>query len=157
MFLLDIVKDGGRTLMRNKLRSVLTVLGITIGIGAVICVVAIGQAGENLSRLAAWIDENTRSFGRGGTGGQLLSWVWRRQIREPRSLVVLCVLAVLHPLQPEGGRTEVHVAQPIQPAHLRRGRDLPEADERHPDAPLDQAGHEFSCISPDSAQCVGGD
>jgi len=31
-------------------------------------VVTIGQAGENLSRLAAWIDENTRSFGRGGTG-----------------------------------------------------------------------------------------
>jgi hypothetical protein len=25
-----------------------------------------------------------------GTGGQLLSWVWRRQIRQPRSLVVLC-------------------------------------------------------------------
>ena len=31
-------------------------------------VVTIGQAGENGSRLAAWIDENTRSFGRGGTG-----------------------------------------------------------------------------------------
>ena len=25
-----------------------------------------------------------------GTGGQLLTWVWRRPIREPRSLVVLC-------------------------------------------------------------------
>jgi uncharacterized protein len=25
-----------------------------------------------------------------GTGGQLMDWVWRRQIREPRSLVVLC-------------------------------------------------------------------
>jgi len=25
-----------------------------------------------------------------GTGGQLLSWVWRRQVRRPRSLVVLC-------------------------------------------------------------------
>ncbi len=25
-----------------------------------------------------------------GTGGQLVSWVWRRPIREPRSLVVLC-------------------------------------------------------------------
>jgi len=25
-----------------------------------------------------------------GTGGQLLSWVWRRQVREPRALVVLC-------------------------------------------------------------------
>jgi aldehyde:ferredoxin oxidoreductase len=31
-------------------------------------VLAIGQAGENLARLAAWIDENTRAFGRGGTG-----------------------------------------------------------------------------------------
>ncbi len=31
-------------------------------------VVTIGPAGENLSRLAAWVDENTRCFGRGGTG-----------------------------------------------------------------------------------------
>lgn len=31
-------------------------------------VVAIGQAGETLSRMAAWVDENTRTFGRGGTG-----------------------------------------------------------------------------------------
>ena len=33
-------------LLRNKLRSILTVLGITIGIAAVICVVAIGKAGQ---------------------------------------------------------------------------------------------------------------
>ena len=32
------------TLLRNKMRSILTVLGITIGIAAVICVVAIGNA-----------------------------------------------------------------------------------------------------------------
>ena len=25
-----------------------------------------------------------------GTGGQLMSWVWRRQVKEPRSLVVIC-------------------------------------------------------------------
>jgi hypothetical protein len=25
-----------------------------------------------------------------GTGGQLMSWIWRRQIRQPRSLVVIC-------------------------------------------------------------------
>ena len=31
-------------LLRNKMRSLLTVLGITIGIAAVICVVAIGKA-----------------------------------------------------------------------------------------------------------------
>jgi putative ABC transport system permease protein len=35
-----------RALLRNKLRSMLTVLGITIGITAVICVVAIGNAGQ---------------------------------------------------------------------------------------------------------------
>jgi putative ABC transport system permease protein len=35
-----------RSLLRNKLRSSLTVLGITIGIAAVICVVAIGKAGQ---------------------------------------------------------------------------------------------------------------
>jgi putative ABC transport system permease protein len=33
-------------LLRNKMRSVLTVLGITIGIAAVICVVSIGKAGQ---------------------------------------------------------------------------------------------------------------
>jgi len=33
-------------LLRNKMRSVLTVLGITIGIAAVICVVAIGKLGR---------------------------------------------------------------------------------------------------------------
>jgi MacB-like periplasmic core domain len=33
-------------LLRNKMRSLLTVLGITIGIAAVICVVAIGKAGQ---------------------------------------------------------------------------------------------------------------
>jgi hypothetical protein len=34
------------TLLRNKMRSIFTVLGITIGIAAVICVVAIGNAGQ---------------------------------------------------------------------------------------------------------------
>ena len=33
-------------LLWNKMRSLLTVLGITIGIAAVICVVAIGKAGQ---------------------------------------------------------------------------------------------------------------
>lgn len=33
-------------LLRNKMRSISTVLGITIGIAAVICVVAIGKAGQ---------------------------------------------------------------------------------------------------------------
>src|SRR6266404_5602299 len=48
----------------NKMRSVLTVLGITIGIAAVICVVAIGKAGQaqveqqlnNLGDNFVWIE-----------------------------------------------------------------------------------------------------
>jgi isochorismate hydrolase len=35
------------TRLRNKMRSILTVLGITTGIAAVICVVAIGNAGQD--------------------------------------------------------------------------------------------------------------
>ena len=39
-----------RALGRNKLRSALTILGITIGISAVICTVAIGQGGSEMIR-----------------------------------------------------------------------------------------------------------
>ncbi|HEY8685269.1 MAG TPA: ABC transporter permease, partial [Chloroflexota bacterium] len=41
-----IVQSSLWALLRNKMRSALTVLGITIGIAAVICVVAIGKAGQ---------------------------------------------------------------------------------------------------------------
>ena len=41
-----LLRSAVLALVRNKLRSALTVLGITIGIGAVICVVAIGRAGQ---------------------------------------------------------------------------------------------------------------
>ena len=41
-----LLRSAVVALMRNKMRSVLTVLGITIGIAAVICVVAIGKAGQ---------------------------------------------------------------------------------------------------------------
>ena len=56
-------------MIRNKMRSALTVLGITIGIGAVICVVAIGHAGQarveqqlnNLGDNLVWIEEGGRA------------------------------------------------------------------------------------------------
>lgn len=44
MLVLSATQEALRALQRNKLRSFLTVLGVTIGIGAVICVVAIGSA-----------------------------------------------------------------------------------------------------------------
>ena len=39
---------AARALARNKLRAALTMLGITIGIAAVICTVAIGQGGTQM-------------------------------------------------------------------------------------------------------------
>src|SRR5215813_7636503 len=66
-------------LLRNKMRSVLTVLGITIGIAAVICVVAIGKAGQarveqqlkNLGDNFVWIEAGGRAVNgvRTGTRG----------------------------------------------------------------------------------------
>src|ERR1700674_291277 len=67
------------SLLRNKLRSMLTVLGITIGIAAVICVVAIGKAGQtrveqqlnNLGDNFVWIEAGGRAVNgvRTGTHG----------------------------------------------------------------------------------------
>ncbi len=66
-------------LLRNKTRSLLTVLGITIGIAAVICVVAIGRAGQsevqkqldNLGNNLVWIEAGGRAVNgvRTGTHG----------------------------------------------------------------------------------------
>ncbi|MDE3128795.1 MAG: ABC transporter permease [Gemmatimonadota bacterium] len=63
-------------LLRNKMRSVLTVLGITIGIAAVICVVAIGKAGQvrveqqlaNLGDNFVWIEAGGRAVNGRRTG-----------------------------------------------------------------------------------------
>src|SRR5512142_1478680 len=63
-------------LLRNKMRSVLTVLGITIGIAAVICVVAIGRAGQarveaqlnNLGDSFVWIEAGGRAVNGRRTG-----------------------------------------------------------------------------------------
>jgi len=44
---LALLRSALVALLRNKMRSMLTVMGITIGIAAVICVVAIGKAGQS--------------------------------------------------------------------------------------------------------------
>jgi putative ABC transport system permease protein len=75
----SIIRSAFLSLIRNKVRSALTVLGITIGISAVICVVAIGKAGQirveqqlnNLGDNLVWIEEGGRAVNgvRTGTHG----------------------------------------------------------------------------------------
>lgn len=74
-----LLRAASIALLRNKMRSALTVLGITIGIGAVICVVAIGKAGQvqveqqlnNLGDNFVWIEAGGRAVNgvRTGTHG----------------------------------------------------------------------------------------
>src|SRR2546430_13476015 len=61
--------EAFRALLRNKLRSVLAALAIMIGIAAVVCVIAIGQAGSrraedelrNLGDNFVWIEAGGRA------------------------------------------------------------------------------------------------
>ena len=46
MSLLDSIKIVLSSILAHKLRSALTMLGIIIGVGSIIIVVAIGQGGE---------------------------------------------------------------------------------------------------------------
>jgi putative ABC transport system permease protein len=47
MDLAEVIRVAMRALARNKMRTVLTMLGIIIGVGAVICTVAIGEGATN--------------------------------------------------------------------------------------------------------------
>ena len=65
-----------RALARNKLRTILTMLGIMIGIGAVICTVAIGEGGssmihdqlEGLGTNLVWVEAGGRNINGVRTG-----------------------------------------------------------------------------------------
>ncbi len=68
MFLVTL-HMAGRALARNKLRSALSVLGVSIGVAAVICTVAIGNAGaialreqlQNLGDNLVWVEAGSRT------------------------------------------------------------------------------------------------
>lgn len=76
MLIAFVLRQAWRVLQRNRMRSALTVLGITIGIAAVICVVAIGQAGSrqyeeqlhNLGDNLVWIEAGGRNVNGVHTG-----------------------------------------------------------------------------------------
>ena len=63
-------REAVRSLCRNKMRSALSAIGITLGIAAVVCVVAIGTAGsqlaeqqlQNLGDNLVWIEAGSRNI-----------------------------------------------------------------------------------------------
>ncbi len=67
-----------RALARHRMRTVLTILGITIGIGAVICTVALGEGSgaiiqqqlANLGDNFIWIENGSRNVGGVRTGAR---------------------------------------------------------------------------------------
>ena len=77
---LAMLEGSLRALLRNKTRSLLTVLGITIGIAAVISVVAIGKAAQvqverqmsNLGENYVWIEAGGRNVNGVETGAHTL-------------------------------------------------------------------------------------
>jgi len=55
----EVIRIALRALARNKMRTILTMLGIIIGVGAVICTVAIGQgAGEQVQQQIQNLGDN---------------------------------------------------------------------------------------------------
>jgi putative ABC transport system permease protein len=72
MKLRDLISISMKSLVRNKARAVLTMLGIVIGIGSVILMLSIGKAAENflLSQVASFgPDVVTIANGSGDQGG----------------------------------------------------------------------------------------
>ncbi len=55
----EVIRVSLRALARNKMRTILTMLGIVIGVGAVICTVAIGQgAAKQVQEQIASLGDN---------------------------------------------------------------------------------------------------
>jgi putative ABC transport system permease protein len=77
MDLLSTIRTAIRALTRNKMRSVLTMLGIIIGVGAVIALVGIGQgADQTMQKQIANLGSNMLfvSSGSMNLGGLRLGW-----------------------------------------------------------------------------------
>jgi putative ABC transport system permease protein len=77
MDLVAIVRIAMRALARNKLRSILTMLGIIIGVGAVIAMVSVGQGAQQQAQQQIAAMGSNMLFVQSGTvnrGGMRMGW-----------------------------------------------------------------------------------
>src|SRR6266852_2827314 len=91
MNLVQILRIAMRALARNKLRSALTMLGIIIGVAAVIAMVSVGQGAQQQAQIAA-MGSNVLFVGSGAVsrGGMSMGW------GATKSLVYDDMTAILH-------------------------------------------------------------
>src|ERR1700732_2050530 len=69
MFFDTIMREAFKALLRNKVRSILTMLGIIAGVGSFICVVGVGKAGSkrvedqlnNVGDNLIWVEAGARA------------------------------------------------------------------------------------------------
>src|ERR1700736_2203780 len=69
MFFDTIIREAFRALLRHKVRSILTMLGIIAGVGSFICVVGVGRAGakrvedqlHNVGDNLVWLEAGARA------------------------------------------------------------------------------------------------
>jgi putative ABC transport system permease protein len=87
MDLVAIIRIAMRALARNKLRSMLTMLGIIIGVGAVIAMVLVGQgaatAGAATDR-GHGLEHALCAIGHGNRGGMRMGWGATKTLVLPR-------------------------------------------------------------------------
>jgi putative ABC transport system permease protein len=77
MDLVAIIRIALRALARNKLRSILTMLGIIIGVGAVIAMVSVGQGAQQQAQAQIAAMGSNMLFVQSGTvnrGGMRMGW-----------------------------------------------------------------------------------
>jgi len=77
MDLVAIIRIAMRALARNKLRSILTMLGIIIGVGAVIAMVSVGQGAQQQAQQQIAAMGSNMLFVQSGTvnrGGMRMGW-----------------------------------------------------------------------------------
>src|SRR5712691_7763468 len=108
MDLMQIIRIAMRALARNKLRSSLTMLGIIIGVGAVIAMVSVGQgAQEQAQQQIAAMGSNMLFVGAGTVtrGGMHMGWGSTKSLVYDDMLAILRECPAAHAAAPGSSST----------------------------------------------------
>ncbi|MCB5409327.1 ABC transporter permease [Pseudogemmobacter faecipullorum] len=109
--ILEAVKLALRSILRNKLRSFLTILGVVIGVGAVIAMVTVGQgSSQQVSQSVSGLGSDTLTLRPGTRGfGPPTGGATRRfELRDADALAGLRQIRLVAPVANASGATIVY-------------------------------------------------